>query len=136
MAVDCVDTLIIASPGRFRDSLSVLLRAGELVSLVGQADNGVSGLKMIDALRPNLVLMDADLPNGDTWDVLEHIKRTWPQVRCLILAHTQQQERDAQTAAADSCLRDGFTTEILFGTLRDLINDSTPIQLRSEILAK
>jgi len=125
VTIDHVVTLIIAPPGRFRDSLRVLLRAGDQISLIGQADNGSSGLKMIDANRPFLVLLDAGLPDGCTWDVLKQIKREWPQVRCLVLTHTQEQQRIAQTAGADRILMDGFTTESLFSIMQTLISEIT-----------
>ena len=101
----------------------MLLRAGEQISLTGQADDGPSGLIMIADQQPQLVLIDANLPDEQAWEVVEYLIKEHPNIYSLILAHTPQQHNRAMAAGADATLPDGFTTETLFTTLRTLINE-------------
>jgi DNA-binding NarL/FixJ family response regulator len=119
-----ISTLIIAPPGRFRDSLRVLLRAGKQISLIGQADEGTAGLKIIAEEKPRLVLLDADLPDEAAWGILDQLKKESENIRCLLLTHTPHQQAKAQQAGANAVLPDGFSTEILFENLQSLASEA------------
>jgi DNA-binding NarL/FixJ family response regulator len=117
MTREPIATLIIAPPGRFRDSLRVLLRAGNMITLSGQASDMSTALQLVDVHHPALVLMDADLQSGDVWRALRQLRREYPQIRVIVFTHTSQQSREAQQAPADAVLADGFTTRQLFETI-------------------
>ena len=106
--------LIIASPGRLRDGLRVLLRASAAIAQIVQADDLPSGLQQIAQSPPDLVLLDADLPDGQTWEAVRQIRQQWPECGCVVLAHTTHQERLARLNGATAILPDGFSTEALF----------------------
>jgi DNA-binding NarL/FixJ family response regulator len=109
--------LIIASPGRLRDGLRVLLRASARVAQIVQADDLPSGLQQIVQSPPDLVLLDADLPDGQTWEAVRQIRQCWPECGCVVLAHTTHQERMARSSGATAVLPDGFSTEALFNVI-------------------
>jgi DNA-binding NarL/FixJ family response regulator len=115
--------LIIAPPGRRRDSLRVLLRANGRLSLVEPADDARSGQQSIAARPPGLVLLDADLGDGDAQGALRQIKTQWPQLPCLVLVHNHDQEQMAWAAGADAVLQAGFSTETFFSTIKHLLAD-------------
>jgi len=113
--------LIIAPPGRWRDSLQVLLRACDGITLAGQADDGPAGLQMIADRPPTVVVVDAKLPDGEAWWLLQQLQRQWPQVHSLVLAHSAHQERLARAAGADDVFQAGSSAEIFFDTIRDVV---------------
>ncbi len=121
-ASQCVSALIIGPPGRWRSSLSVLLQANPEISAVHQADNSVIGLQCVAEAQPVIVLLDSGLPGDECWWMLAHIKRAWPKVRCVILAHDSAEELRALKSEADAVLQIGFSGETLYKTVRDIIN--------------
>ena len=122
MDTDCTSALIIAPPGRLRDSLQVLLQAGNELALAGQADDARSGLRMIAEHRPTLVLLDTRLPDDDAWQVLAHLKRNYPQIRCFVLAHNFKQERRARETGADAIFLAGFSAETFFEAIESIVS--------------
>ena len=69
-----------------------------------------------------LVLMDADLPGDEARDTLRAIKTNWPQVRCIILASTVEQQQVAALAGADSAPLKGLLAEKLYATIEMLLS--------------
>ena len=60
-------------PG-FRSSARALLEAAGF-EVVGEADDGVSALAVVDRLRPRIVLLDIQLPDIDGFAVAERLAR-------------------------------------------------------------
>jgi DNA-binding NarL/FixJ family response regulator len=105
-----------------RDSLQVLLQAGNEITLAGQADDARSGLQLVAEYRPTLVLLDTHLPGDDAWQILGHLKRNYPQIRCFVLAHNFAQERRAQEAGADAVFLAGFSAETFFEAIKSIVS--------------
>lgn len=118
MANESLQVLIIASPGPWRDSLRVLLRASGRVGHIDQADNGPSGLRLLQRQWFDLVLLDAGLPAGEVAKILRG-----GHPACLVFTHDQRQEQQARQAGAAAILADGFSTETFFQTLSNRIPD-------------
>ncbi len=116
-----IPVLIVARPGRMRDSLRALLRAIPQLEIVGQADNGSSALGMVTNYHPSLVLLDSDLPDDEAWTVLKKTKSEWPQTRCIVLANSVHQQWLAKTAGADSVLLTGFPATKFFAAIEALL---------------
>ncbi len=114
--------LVIGPPGRWRSSLCVLLQANPEINAVYQAGNCIAGLQCIAEIRPAIVLLDSRLPGEECWLALSHIKRAWPQVRCVILAHDSSQEQRAVKSGTDAVLQVGFSGETLYTTICSLLN--------------
>ena len=102
--------LIIAPPGRLRDSLRVLLRASERVTRIAMADDGRSGLRQIAALNPGLVVIDADLPEDEAWHIAPIMGRSTSECGCLIITHNPQQAHRAHQIGVAAILADDFST--------------------------
>lgn len=112
--------LVIAPPGRLRDSLIVLLRAHNGLALAGQADNCAEGLQFVRQLRPTLVLLDARLPEKQTWRTLclLKLKRCHP----IALVRTAEQARAARQMGAEAVLSDGFTAGEISETIQTVLS--------------
>lgn len=54
--------------------------------VVGEASRGGQVLRLVDELRPDIVLLDLRLPDVDGLVCLDQIKRSFPQVRVIILS--------------------------------------------------
>lgn len=114
--------LVIGPPGRWRNSLCVLLQATPEIVAVHQADDCADALQWFTESLPSIVLLDCGLPGEDAWQALGYIKRAWPQVRCLILAHDSTQAQRAEKSGADAVLQVGFSGETLYATIRKILD--------------
>jgi len=122
MNASYVSVLVIGPPGRWRSSLCVLLQATPEISVVHQADDRTVALQYIAKIQPSIILLDCELPGEEAWLTLQHIKRAWPQVRCLILAHDSTQAQRAEKSGADAVLQVGFSGETLYAAIRGILD--------------
>jgi two-component system, NarL family, response regulator NreC len=79
--------------GIVREGLRVLLRSAPDITVVGDAENGVSALSLAQQLAPDVVVLDLDMPGGDGITTLREIQEKTPGVRVLILTMHAEHER-------------------------------------------
>lgn len=51
------------------------------------AKDGISGLKMIKKIKPDLVILDIIMPNLDGWEVLKKIKEKFSNLKVFVLSN-------------------------------------------------
>jgi two-component system response regulator EvgA len=71
--------LIVDDHARFRRSARRLLEL-EGYEVVGEAGDGASGLRAADELRPDVVLLDVNLPDTTGFDVASALRGTGARV--------------------------------------------------------
>lgn len=77
--------LIADDHALFREGLAALLNAQEDIEVVGEAGDGLEALGKTRALRPDLVLMDINMPNANGLDATLAIKQEIPGARVVML---------------------------------------------------
>ncbi|MCA9992533.1 MAG: response regulator transcription factor [Anaerolineales bacterium] len=76
--------LLVDDHALFRQSLNVLLTAHGY-EVVGMASNGFEALALARQLRPDLILMDIEMPDGDGLTATRLIKAEMPDVTIVML---------------------------------------------------
>ncbi|MED1268057.1 hybrid sensor histidine kinase/response regulator transcription factor [Bacillus mycoides] len=76
-----------------RESLHTILDGQEDLQVVGMAEDGERALELCERLKPDVVLMDLEMPNLDGIHATKMIKEKWPGIRVLILSTFQNTER-------------------------------------------
>ncbi|KEK19800.1 helix-turn-helix transcriptional regulator [Bacillus gaemokensis] len=76
-----------------RESLHTILDGQEDLQVVGMAEDGERALELCERLKPDVVLMDLEMPNLDGIYATKMIKKKWPDIRVLILSTFQNTER-------------------------------------------
>jgi two-component system response regulator DevR len=76
-----------------RRGLADLLDSVDGIEVVGEASTAEQALNRIPAVRPNVALLDARLPDGSGIDVCRDIRSAVPETKCLIL--TSYDDNDA-----------------------------------------
>ncbi len=76
--------LLVDDHALFRDGIASLLRAGGL-EIVGQAGDGGDAVQQTRDLRPDLVLMDVNMPGVSGLDATRAIKTEMPGVKVVML---------------------------------------------------
>jgi DNA-binding NarL/FixJ family response regulator len=117
--MDDYPVLIVAPKGRVRAGLQALLMAMPQVDSIDLADDIPSALS--SERVPVLVLLDLEGHRDSIADALEAIRAQWPDVRCLVLANSVQDQQIAKSVGADDVLLKGFPTARLFESVRGLI---------------
>jgi two-component system response regulator NreC len=69
-----------------REGLRVLLEKLSGITIVGEADNGVSAVRMARDLKPDLVLMDIAMPDLNGIDATRRIMTEAPGVKVIALS--------------------------------------------------
>jgi DNA-binding NarL/FixJ family response regulator len=69
--------LIVDDFASFRDSARKLLEA-EGFEVVGEAETGVVALRLAKELRPDVVLLDVQLPDFDGFEVADRLRKLDP----------------------------------------------------------
>jgi DNA-binding NarL/FixJ family response regulator/succinate dehydrogenase/fumarate reductase flavoprotein subunit len=75
-----------------RAGLRALLNMQPDIEVVGEAANGDEAIRQVEALRPNVVVMDLAMPGTSGLEAIRHLTRHYPQVHTLVLTmHSEDQ---------------------------------------------
>jgi DNA-binding NarL/FixJ family response regulator len=103
-----------------RQGLKALLTQCPEVEIVGEAANGREVTLLIAACRPDIVLMDMQMPEMDGLAATQSLKINWPHVKVIALTVYGQYKTKALAAGADAFLMKGCSTEALLDTIFNL----------------
>jgi CheY-like chemotaxis protein len=71
---------------RFLVSQLLTRDGGKFFEIVGQAADGLSGVEMVKAKRPDVVLLDLQMPIMDGLQAIPEIKRLSPQTKIVVMS--------------------------------------------------
>src|SRR5690242_15625886 len=80
-----IRTLIADDHALVRAGIRALVEKIKGVSVVGEAGKGSEALKLVDTLKPELVLLDITMPDGGGFDVLQQLSQNFPKIRVIVL---------------------------------------------------
>ena len=113
MSKDINQVLIVSDAGRLRDSLRVLLKSCYPLAIIVEAETSLTALQLLGGSPRSLVLVDAALPDGQAWQVLDQIGKRFSQAQCVVLTHSLEHQKQAESAGVVAVELDGFTAENL-----------------------
>ncbi len=100
-----IRVLVVDSHQTFAELLGLALAGQPDLSFVGHAGTGAEARRLVADLRPDVVLMDVELPDGDGIAVTEQLRAAYPQTRIVVLtASTEPTLVSRATAAGASGL--------------------------------
>ncbi len=135
--------LVVDDHTTFSDLLAMALDREPDLTCVGTAASVARALVMVDELRPDLVLMDVHLGDGDGVAATAKLTQTYPELRVVVLtAHTDTalMQRTADAGACGLLRKDGSLPDMLEAlrnsrqgglvvhpaVLRDLVTSQAP----------
>ncbi len=77
--------LIIDDHQLVLDGLSAIVKDLKTIELIGTASNGRDALTLIEALNPDLVISDIDMPVMNGIQLTETMKRKFPHIKLMLL---------------------------------------------------
>jgi two-component system response regulator NreC len=100
----------------FREGVRAILGAQPGLEVVGEASNGRDALQRVRQLRPDVVLMDLELPELSGLEATRRVVESGVGARVLVLTLYDEEEivaRCLEAGAAGYVLKDGASAELL-----------------------
>lgn len=125
-----IRTLIADDHLIIREGLRLIFDNVPEIELVGEANNGQEALDAVDALRPDVVLMDLQMPIMDGIKAIEKLRQTHPELAVIILTTYKEDDLMFRGLAA------GAHGYLLKDTDRQTLIDTIRAAARGETLLK
>lgn len=103
-----------------RDGIRSLIEDEPDMEVVGEAEDGITVVKLADSLRPDVILMDIAMPLLNGLEATRQIRKNNPHAKILILTMHENEEYIRQVLAAGAMgyiLKDAAARELL-GAIR------------------
>ncbi len=80
------DIILVDDHEIFRNGLKVLLESTGDYRIVAEASNGLDFLKIIENTKPDIVLMDIQMPGLNGIETSEKVLKSFPELKILVLS--------------------------------------------------
>jgi DNA-binding NarL/FixJ family response regulator len=114
--------LIVDDHAQLRALMREIVAEASDLHVVGEAADGAEAIRLVQALRPAIVLLDLAIPGVSGLDVLQWLQVEHPETRVIIVTvHTEDAYRQAAEASgADAFLLKKTLVTDLLPTMRRL----------------
>ena len=129
-----INTLIIDDEPKVQKSIEMIIKQYcPQLNVVGTASSALEGIKEINCKKPNLVLLDIEMPHGTGFDLLEGIANPDFQV-IFITAYNQYAVKAFKYSAVDYLLKPIDIEEFVAAVNRVEKNLQNPVGQRFDVL--
>jgi DNA-binding NarL/FixJ family response regulator len=110
-----IRVVIAEDESLFVEALDALLELDERIEIVGRARDGLDALRLVATLRPDVILMDLDMPRINGIGATRRITADYPLTQVVIVtASTAEEdvERAREAGAAAYITKDRVATDL------------------------
>lgn len=127
-----IDVLLVDDQTLIRQGIRVLLEIEPDIRVVGQAGDGREALRQVEALHPQVVLMDVRMPEMDGVSATRELTAHFPDVGVIILTTFEDDETvfDGLRAGARGYLLKDISSEEMAEAVRKVAAGEALIQSR------
>ena len=97
-----IRTLIVDDQNIIREGIKVLLKDSPEIELVGFAVDGETALEQIEVTKPDVVLLDINLPGIDGITVANQIGKKFPQIKTIMLSSYEDESYVTKAMASSA----------------------------------
>lgn len=117
-----IRVLLVDDHAMLRQGLALALALQPDIAVIGEAGSGTEGVRLADELRPDVLLLDLNMPDMDGIEVLQRARRVSPATRVLILSgiHADARVYATVVAGVDGYIVKDATTSELVGAIRSV----------------
>ena len=128
--------LLVDDHTLFRSGLKALLQRQPDFEVIGEAADGLEGVKLAEQLKPDVVLLDLDMPVMHGRDALSQILVTQPQLAVLMLTVSEDGEdlAECMKSGARGYLLKNINADFLLASIRRAVDGDSV--LSPEMTAK
>nr|WP_208803822.1 response regulator transcription factor [Xanthomonas hyacinthi] len=108
--------LVVDDHPLLREGMAAVLAAQPDLQLVGEAGDGLQALQAYRTLRPDLVLLDLQLPGLGGIEVIVALRKEFPQARIVVVTAARgdvQAVRALEAGASGYLLKSGLRRELV-----------------------
>ncbi|MFK7805651.1 MAG: response regulator [Anaerolineae bacterium] len=119
-----------------RQGLRLILETTDSLEVIGEATDGADCLRQVPELKPDVILMDLQMPGMDGLTAIQHLRRDHPEIAIVILTTFNEDAmmlKGLQAGARGYLLKD-TDRETLLDTIHAAAKGET--LLRPEILQR
>lgn len=117
-----IKVMIVEDNPHARQALMAFLSLQKGFQSTIEASNGLEAVNIVKEQIPDLVLMDMRMPVMSGLEATRIIKKSWPQVKVVMLTIYSEGQKDAFSAGADAFLVKGCTTEKMMSSIQNLLH--------------
>jgi len=123
-----VRALIVDDSPLARDAIRLLLESRREVEIVGFAADGEEAINQAEALIPDLVLMDIQMPKLDGLRATRMVRNLFPGIRIIIVSvnHGREVYQSCVTSGADGLVVKDRLYQDLFAEIRRVFPSQPP----------
>ena len=116
--------LIVDDHALMRNGLEAMLESEAGYEVVGVASDGMTAMRAVAELKPDIVLMDLTMPRTSGMDAIVQIKRQHPHVKIIALTFHKEDKYIHATleAGADAYVLKDDSRDELFSALSNVAN--------------
>ncbi len=114
--MDETTVLLVDDHHVVRQGLRALLEAEPDLSVVGEAADGLEVAKLVEHLKPNVLVLDLVMPSLNGLEVTRHVRQRFPETRVVILSMYANEAYVLQAlknGADGYVLKDATATELV-----------------------
>lgn len=125
-----IRVLIVDDQTVVREGLAAILAYYSDIEIVGQAEDGIKAMALVEKTKPDVILLDLVMPGEDGLTIIPKIKETSPETRILVVTSFAETERVFQaikSGALGYLLKDA-TRDQLLQAIRDVAQGRASLQ--------
>jgi DNA-binding NarL/FixJ family response regulator len=114
-ATRTVRVVVAEDESLFVEALEALLELEERIEVVARAHDGLEALRLVATLRPDVILMDLDMPRINGIGATRRITADYPFTQVVIVTASNEQEdveRAREAGAAAYITKDRVATDL------------------------
>jgi DNA-binding NarL/FixJ family response regulator len=121
--------LIVEDDLRLRASFAQALQSAVDLKLVGEADDLPEGLRLLEAMQPEVLLVDIGLPSGSGLELIRHAAKCAPHCNVMVITVFAEEQIvvDCIEAGATGYLLKGSSPQDIAMQIRLLVAGGSPI---------
>ena len=136
--MDTIKVLLVDDHALFREGLGMIISSQPDMEVVGEAGDGLEALVKASELKPNLILMDIQMPGANGIETTRLIKRDLPQTTIVMLTVRDDEEKlfeAIKNGAQGYLLKNMHSTELIEMARRALAGEvAIPPRLAGQML--
>jgi len=121
--------LIVEDDLRLRAALAQAVLAAPDLKLVGETDDLPDGLRLLEAMQPEVLLVDIGLPSGSGLELIRHAAKRSPHCNVMVITVFAEEQLvvDCIEAGATGYLLKGSSPQDIAAQIRLLVAGGSPI---------
>lgn len=130
--MEMIRVLLVDDHALFREGLGMIISSQPDMQVVGEAGDGLEGIIKASALKPDLILMDIQMPGMDGIEATRQIKHEVPSATIVMLTVRDDEERlfEAIKSGAQGYLLKKMTSAELIAMARRALAGEAAIPAR------